>query len=261
MSIPDPAIGLMVWDTTYNGIWGFDGAQWNELSSKWGRNADDIYNRNAENVGIGITNPHYKLALDGIFAIYSGDRFIGSIRGYQDNCVINAKLGSLFNESNPQHLILQYDFDDFLSTSGRVGIGVSAPKAKLHVDKDVMIGEGDPAYGYALSVNGKIMATEMRIESYGAWPDYVFEPDYALNSLDDLSSQIASAGHLPGIPSADEIEKNGLLVGDMQKRQMEKIEELTLYILQLHDRISVLEKQIIEGKGQSVISSSQQTHK
>lgn len=110
----------------------------------------------------------------------------------------------------------------------------------------VSIGTTGNASGYLLSVNGKIMGEELRIEDSGSWPDYVFSEDYELLSLDALSSSIAQTGHLPGIPDAKTVADEGIHVGEMQKRQMEKIEELTLYILQLHERIAALEEKVCE---------------
>lgn len=131
-----------------------------------------------------------------------------------------------------------------INKKGYLGIGTSFPLAKLHVMPNMVIGGVAPATGYALSVGGKIMAEEMRIEDVFGWPDYVFENDYCLPPIGELKKSIASHGHLPGIPSAEDVHSEGIMVGDMQKRQMEKIEELTLYIIQLHERIAELEKKV-----------------
>jgi hypothetical protein len=98
--------------------------------------------------------------------------------------------------------------------------------------------------GYMLAVNGKIHSTELVIES--GWADYVFEKNYKLKPLEDVEKFILSNKHLPNIPSAKEIEKNGLQVGDVQKRMMEKIEELTLYVIEQDKRIKNLENSISE---------------
>jgi hypothetical protein len=71
-------------------------------------------------------------------------------------------------------------------------------------------------------------------------PDYVFAKNYTLKSLDEVEDFIKKNNHLPGIPSAKTIETNGLSVGEMQKMQMEKIEELTLYIIELKKEIEKL---------------------
>jgi hypothetical protein len=106
-----------------------------------------------------------------------------------------------------------------------------------------------PATGYALSVNGRIICTELRVQLTASWPDYVFADNYKLRKLYDVADYIKTNKHLPGIPSAAEIERDGISVGDMQKRMMEKIEELTLYIIQQQKEIDALKIQV-EKKGQ-----------
>lgn len=94
--------------------------------------------------------------------------------------------------------------------------------------------------GYKLAVDGKIICTELMVRIVANWPDYVFNKDYKLRRLDDVESFIKKNNHLPGIPSAITMEKEGLNIGDMQKLQMEKIEELTLYIIDLKKEIDML---------------------
>ena len=103
-------------------------------------------------------------------------------------------------------------------------------------EEAVSIGTSYVPAGYRLAVNGSAIAEEMVIELREDWPDYVFQKDYQLTSLDDVKKSIEKNGHLPGIPSAKQIREEGLALGDMQRRMMEKIEELTLHLIQLdHD--------------------------
>jgi trimeric autotransporter adhesin len=111
----------------------------------------------------------------------------------------------------------------------------------------------DNGVNYTLSVNGKMRATEVQV--YTGWADYVFEPDYKLRPLNEVANFIAQNKHLPDVPSAIEVEKNGIWVGEMSKIQMQKIEELTLYVLELHQAnlakdqaLQDLQKQIKELK-------------
>jgi hypothetical protein len=85
---------------------------------------------------------------------------------------------------------------------------------------------------YRLAVRGKIAATDFNVVASGSWPDYVFDPSYKLRSLEETEAFIKANQHLPNIPAAAAIEKNGLELGDMQKRMMEKIEELTLHLIE-----------------------------
>jgi hypothetical protein len=97
------------------------------------------------------------------------------------------------------------------------------------------------ADGYLLSVMGKIMTEEVRVRLNANWPDYVFKNDYALTPIDQLEAQIKTLGHLPGIPAAAEVESEGFDLGEMNRLQMEKIEELTLYIIELEKRTKAAE--------------------
>ncbi|MBK8496458.1 MAG: hypothetical protein IPL50_16710 [Chitinophagaceae bacterium] len=94
--------------------------------------------------------------------------------------------------------------------------------------------------GYKLAVDGKAICTELVVRLVANWPDYVFANDYKLRSLDEVETFINTNKHLPGIPSAKTIEAGGLGVGEMQKLQMEKIEELTLYIIALKKEMELL---------------------
>jgi hypothetical protein len=85
---------------------------------------------------------------------------------------------------------------------------------------------------YKLFVKGGILTEEVRIALATTWADYVFKKEYKLPTLQEVEKQIQDKGHLFNVPSADEIKANGLEVGEMSKIQQEKIEELTLYIIQ-----------------------------
>jgi hypothetical protein len=98
--------------------------------------------------------------------------------------------------------------------------------------------------GYELSVNGQIVCEDLLIQDSTLWPDYVFEKDYPLQPLEDVEAHIKAHKHLPGVPSAAEIEKDGLSVADMQKRMMEKIEELTLHLIAQNKKLSAQEERI-----------------
>ncbi|HZV69015.1 MAG TPA: hypothetical protein VFG10_05700 [Saprospiraceae bacterium] len=108
----------------------------------------------------------------------------------------------------------------------------------------VQIGNATTPAAYQLSVNGKVICEELKIQDSNNWPDYVFGENYSLKNFDELRNFIDVNHHLPNIPDAATIEKNGIEIGDMQKRMMEKIEELTLYILQLEEKTKILEQKV-----------------
>lgn len=96
---------------------------------------------------------------------------------------------------------------------GNVGIGMLSPKEKL-------------------SVNGNIRAREIKVETTN-WPDFVFSKSYSLPSLSQTEQYIAEKGHLPGIPSAKQVNENGVELGEMNAKLLQKIEELTLHMIAL----------------------------
>lgn len=83
----------------------------------------------------------------------------------------------------------------------------------------------------ALSVNGVITARQVKITTQG-WADYVFDSAYRLRPLQEIADSIKYYRHLPGMPSEKQLVAEGLDVGDMARMQQEKIEELTLYLIQ-----------------------------
>ncbi|MCL8535550.1 cell wall anchor protein [Chryseobacterium gallinarum] len=84
--------------------------------------------------------------------------------------------------------------------------------------------------------DGKIHAKEVEVKA-NVWADYVFKKDYQLKSLDEVEKHISEKGHLPNIPSADEVLKNGINVAEMNAKLLEKIEELTLYSIQQNKQL------------------------
>ena len=131
--------------------------------------------------------------------------------------------------------------------NGKVGIGISDPQKTFHVQGDtylsgnVGIGTKD-TQGYKLAVKGVIGAEKVKLEKTTNWADYVFEPDYNLMSISDLETFINENKHLPNIPNKEEVYKNGQDIGEINRLLLEKIEELTLYIIQQQKEIDELKK-------------------
>jgi hypothetical protein len=105
----------------------------------------------------------------------------------------------------------------------------------------VSIGTTNIPSGFQLAVGGKIITEEVVIKLQANWPDYVFEDDYKLPALAEVREYIRVNKHLPEIPPASEIKENGLSVGEMNVLLMKKIEELTLYVLSLEERIDKIQ--------------------
>jgi len=130
---------------------------------------------------------------------------------------------------------------------GNTGVGTYSPNAKFHVNGSMLIGNdaARAATGYALSVDGKIIAEDVLIQNSTAWPDYVFDDSYRLTPLTELATIIKKQKHLPNMPSAAQVgAANGFAVGEMNRKLLEKVEELTLYLIQVNNEKKVLEDRI-----------------
>ncbi len=133
------------------------------------------------------------------------------------------------------------DNEDFvIRGNGNVGIGTSTPARKLTVFGDTQIGnlyyQPDlPAIlDYRLSVDGQIVGKEIIVElNNWDWSDFVFDENYELMPIEELEQNIKMNGHLPQIPTAEEVSEKGINVGEMQGKLLQKIEELTLYVIEL----------------------------
>ncbi|PRD44975.1 hypothetical protein [Sphingobacterium haloxyli] len=119
--------------------------------------------------------------------------------------------------------------------NGNVGIGVISPVARL-------------------TVNGNILAKEIKVTNNITVPDYVFEPDYQLSSLSDIEAYVKEHKHLPEIPSAKDIERDGLDLGDMNLLLLKKVEELTLHLIEKEKKIGEqrVKMEALEGEIESI---------
>jgi hypothetical protein len=97
--------------------------------------------------------------------------------------------------------------------------------------------------GYALAVKGKVIAEGVKVQFQENWPDFVFDPGYKLADLQQVKQFISINNHLPGVPSATEIKNEGVDVGDMNAKLLLKIEEMTLYMIRMEERLQKLEKE------------------
>lgn len=112
---------------------------------------------------------------------------------------------------------------------------VVLPESALSVGTDKVID------GYKLAVDGKIMAKEVKVTVDG-WADFVFEPGYENMSLPKTAAFIKENHHLPGMLPASKVEKEGILLGEMNKMLLQKIEELTLHLIAMDKEIKLLKK-------------------
>ena len=189
------------------------------------------------NLGIGVSGSTSPLAVSGTdevvtvegtnpyIQLENGPDQIGYIRANSDDFLIATNAENDFG-----NLIFRTNGTDrmYIDASGNVIIGSTATS---------------PKPGYKLSVDGKVVVEELFVQ-LSPWPDYVFGNDYALMPLTEVESFISQNNHLPGVPTAEEIETGGLPVGEMQKILMEKIEELTLYVIEIQKQNQALQAEV-----------------
>jgi hypothetical protein len=118
--------------------------------------------------------------------------------------------------------------------------GVSIRMSSLMDNAIQVMGINGSTRNFAVKANGEVFARKYTT-TLAAIPDYVFASDYGLMSFQELRDFIAVNKHLPNVPSAKEYEERGVDLGEMNRLLLEKVEELTLYILQLEDRLKALE--------------------
>lgn len=146
------------------------------------------------------------------------------------------------NSSSQFTLFDKAQIENFsVNDDGNNNISVVMPKANSRI----MIGTSSYTDGvdtYSLSVNGNVRAD--RVKVYTTWADYVFADDYKLPTLEEVEKHIKEKGHLQDIPSAKDVEKNGIELGEMNKLLLQKIEELTLYTIELNKQVKELKDQV-----------------
>jgi len=174
------------------------------------------------NVGIGTASPSSLLTLNSdsasVITLQQNNLTKSSIIGELDG----ASGGNLEfwtredGGNNTQKMVIK--------SSGNVGIGITTPDAKL-------------------AVNGNIHTKEVKVDLIG-WSDFVFGSDYNLPTLKEVEQHIKEKGHLRDIPSAEDVAKNGIYLGEMDSKLLQKIEELMLYTIKQEKEIETLKKQV-----------------
>lgn len=201
---------------------------------------------NNSKVGIGTVNPQEMLQIGELFTFHSGgSKVIGYNHFYNGNS--NRIDPSLPSATIGFDVTGGISFKTAPTESGNTVI--SAWTNALTINNDGKIGIGISTASnwdgnYNLYVKNGIRSEKLKLDiaSAAGWGDCVFGKDYDLKNLNELSDYIKNNNHLPDVPSAVEIVKNGMDVQDILKLQMIKIEELTLYVIQLKSEIDNLKK-------------------
>ncbi|GMU20667.1 MAG: hypothetical protein AMXMBFR13_07640 [Phycisphaerae bacterium] len=188
-------------------------------------------------VGIGTPNPNHELVIQ-------GDDPAMQIRDDTTNNSPNAARLELLERADGN-----FDGGAFLAWNGEINkllIGTKDGGTNTNVlvidraTSSVGIGTQVPG-DYRLAVNGSVRAKEIVVET--GWSDFVFEPDYELPSLEEVENYIKKHGHLPDVPSAVQVEEHGVKVGEMHSRLLQKIEEMTLHMIDMNKRMNALERE------------------
>lgn len=123
------------------------------------------------------------------------------------------------------------------SVSGDPGPGYDVMFEQVILDNQYVMGSAGigtmDTQGYKLAVAGPMVAESVKVKLQNTWPDYVFDQGHQLLSLSELETYVLKNKHLPDLPSAGQVAKDGLDLADMNGKLLKKIEELTLYIIQL----------------------------
>ena len=223
------------------------------------------------NLGIGVTNPSAKIELLTSATSFEAFLKLKTSDSANDYFTINNATGA--NGQLIPNLVGQHTSDNrqALYLSGRIGenndVGTepimifdsritnrpvnnrplfgwdSYGKRRMTLDAKGNLGVGTLNTGsHKLAVEGSIGAREIKVEANG-WSDFVFYDNYNLPTLKEVENHIKEKGHLKDIPSAKEVAKNGIFLGEMDAKLLQKIEELTLYTIEQDKEIMELKKE------------------
>jgi hypothetical protein len=191
------------------------------------------------NIGIGTISPSYKLE-----TVTSGQ---GGFRLQTSSSTVGNPQIDLFDASKGQETVISSTDGSITGTylasysNHPLMFGTNHSSAQILLATNGNLGVGTTSPSEKLSVNGNVKAKKIIVSQTG-WPDYVFAPSYSLRSLSEVEKFITKNKHLPDMPSAKEVEEKGINVGDNQALLLKKVEELTLYIIDLQKQINQLKQ-------------------
>lgn len=187
---------------------------------------------NDGNIGVGTYSPQAKFHVQGDLQ-NNGNILLGHMG--DTNYLTSREVGQILGIRGSQDIVFGTYTNNWInrmiiSNSGNVGIGTLNPDSKL-------------------AVNGTIHSREVKVDMTG-WSDFVFKKEYNLPTLEQVEKHISEKGHLENIPSEEEVLNNGINLGEMNAKLLQKIEELTLYMIEQNKRIDKQDEEIKELQSQ-----------
>ncbi|MEI6556392.1 MAG: hypothetical protein WCL70_12450 [Paludibacter sp.] len=236
-------------------IYNMNGGYGNSLQF-WAYDDHNTYNHRVTfqddgNVGIGVPHPNFKLDVDGDMQIisnrkighnlndvftYDTDKSMGhySLGWFADSKTIAAG-PALWMSGYGGVKLFTHGLQRFaISENGKIGIGITRPDEFLATTPTEEL----------LTVNGTIHAREVKIDLSTNLADYVFDKNYQLMPLNKVEEYVNANNHLPEIPSAAEVKNKGMNMGEMQNKLLQKVEELTLYVIEQQKQIDQLKQEL-----------------
>lgn len=194
-------------------------------------------------VGVNTKNPEARMH---IFQAYNSVKPIGplfKVTGEAGDNIAHFTISHLPADSSLLYASLM---GEMTISAGNLLVedqNVEVRRGKVIVEEDnveiargkLLVNTTEEVGNHVALFNGSIIATEAWIKEFPAWPDYVFQDDYTLMTLPEVKKYIDKHGHLPEVPSAQTIREQGVKIGEMQTILLRKIEELTLYVIQLQE--------------------------
>ena len=200
-----------------------------------------VYDRDGDfrisgKLGVGTATPSTQLEVNGIMKLTSSYGYL-TIGSMDANYVRFNTDKSAFYFNKP--LCLQ---NSVVRSTARALMFYTNTNTLCATMLDNRLGIGTSNPQYSLDVNGTIRAKEIRVETTGA--DFVFADNYRLRPLSEVEAFISENKHLPEIQSAQEMQENGVSVSELQTQLLQKIEELTLYLIQQEETIQELRQEV-----------------